>query len=135
MRLPVPTPGSDHHRAVALRRTDERRLGASLADALRAAVVAAEAVVQAVVRGGPSAPAAQRAPAPAASVSSDERARRRPAVEHETLVYELLDAHADTADLAAELVSEPLWAAHLDYLRALQRKGRQTLAQTSDEDR
>src|SRR5690349_19164366 len=33
--------------------------------------------------------------------------------EHETLVYELLDAHADTADLAAELSSVPCWAAHL----------------------
>ena len=42
-----------------------------------------------------------------------------------TLVYELLDAHADTADLAAELASTiRLWGAHLEYLRALQREGR-----------
>lgn len=45
------------------------------------------------------------------------------------LVYELLDAHADTADLAAEFRCEPRWAAHLDYLRALQRTARETLAQ------
>jgi hypothetical protein len=46
-----------------------------------------------------------------------------------TLIYELLDAHADTAELAAELKHEPLWSAHLDYLRALQREGRAALAQ------
>lgn len=45
-----------------------------------------------------------------------------------TLVYELLDAHADTADLAGELVDDPRWAAHLDYLRVLQRKGREALS-------
>jgi hypothetical protein len=44
------------------------------------------------------------------------------------LVYELLDAHADTAQLAGELECDPNWAAHLDYLRALQRKGREALA-------
>ena len=52
--------------------------------------------------------------------------RRLPAV---TLVYELLDAHADTADLAAELAADPAWGAHLEYLRALQREGRAALAQ------
>jgi hypothetical protein len=45
------------------------------------------------------------------------------------LVYELLDAQADTADLAAELRYDPRWAAHLDYLRALQRLGREALAE------
>jgi hypothetical protein len=44
------------------------------------------------------------------------------------LVYELLDAHADTADLAAELPDDTRWAAHLEYLRALQRTGREALA-------
>jgi hypothetical protein len=44
------------------------------------------------------------------------------------LVYELLDAHADTMRLADELDVEPAWAAHLDYLRDLQRVGRETLA-------
>jgi hypothetical protein len=46
------------------------------------------------------------------------------------LVYELLDAHADTARLAAEFACDPHWAAHLDYLRALQRAGRALLART-----
>jgi hypothetical protein len=44
------------------------------------------------------------------------------------LVYELLDAHDDTARMASEFELDPLWQAHLDYLRALQRKGRETLA-------
>jgi hypothetical protein len=44
------------------------------------------------------------------------------------LVYELLDAHADTAALAGELVGDPRWDAHLDYLRALQRLAREELA-------
>jgi hypothetical protein len=46
-------------------------------------------------------------------------------------VYELLDAHADTAALAGGLLHDPLWAAHLDYLRALNRKGEETLAHVS----
>jgi hypothetical protein len=44
------------------------------------------------------------------------------------LAYELLDAHADTAHLADGLSYDCSWAAHLDYLRALQRKGREMLA-------
>lgn len=51
------------------------------------------------------------------------------------LLYELLDAHAETADLAANLVSEPRWSAHLEYLRALQRAGREALAHMSSPDR
>jgi hypothetical protein len=47
------------------------------------------------------------------------------------LAYELLDAHADTGQLADGLVYDRSWAAHLDYLRALQRKGRETLARTA----
>jgi hypothetical protein len=49
----------------------------------------------------------------------------------EAIVYELLDAHADTASLAASLASDPAWAAHLDYLRSLQRAGRALLARRS----
>jgi hypothetical protein len=45
------------------------------------------------------------------------------------LVYELLDAHADTANLAAELAGDVRWDAHLDYLRALQRCGRALMAE------
>jgi hypothetical protein len=44
------------------------------------------------------------------------------------LVYELLDAHEDTARLATELAGDPRWAAHTDYLRCLQRIGREALA-------
>ena len=44
------------------------------------------------------------------------------------LAYELLDAHADTALLAADLACDPRWAVHLDYLQALHRKGREALA-------
>ena len=45
------------------------------------------------------------------------------------VVYELLDAHQDTVDLAQDLPDEP-WRAHLEYLRALQRRGRELLAKT-----
>jgi hypothetical protein len=44
------------------------------------------------------------------------------------LVYELLDAHADTAELAAGLRGDPRWGARLEYLRELQRAGSETLA-------
>jgi hypothetical protein len=44
------------------------------------------------------------------------------------LVYELLDAHGDTMRLADGLEAQPAWAAHLEYLRDLQRVGRETLA-------
>jgi hypothetical protein len=49
------------------------------------------------------------------------------------LVYELLDAHDDTMQLASEMDFDQFWGAHLDYLRALQRKGREVLARTSAE--
>jgi hypothetical protein len=66
-----------------------------------------------------------------------------PAVSDEllTLIYELLDAHADTVDLGTAAGTDwsaaapwlgpgppPRWNAHLDYLRALQRTGREMLA-------
>jgi hypothetical protein len=44
------------------------------------------------------------------------------------LVYELLDAHCDTICLAGEAAESIAWAAHLDYLRDLQRVGREALA-------
>ena len=44
------------------------------------------------------------------------------------LVYELLDAHVDTMRMAHDLDDDPAWAAHLDYLRDLQRVGREALA-------
>jgi hypothetical protein len=45
------------------------------------------------------------------------------------LVYELLDAHTDTIELRLEAAGDLAWSAHLDYLRALQRRGRALLAQ------
>jgi hypothetical protein len=46
------------------------------------------------------------------------------------LMYELLDAHADTATLVRETdcLGDERWLAHLDYLRALQRVARAALA-------
>jgi len=44
------------------------------------------------------------------------------------LAYELLDAHSDTAALASERSDSLVWEAHLEYLRQLQRVGRETLA-------
>ena len=49
------------------------------------------------------------------------------------LAYELLDAHLDTVELAAELPDDPGWEVHLHYLRGLQRKGREVLAQDGGE--
>src|SRR5919112_1163502 len=51
------------------------------------------------------------------------------------LAYELLDAHTDTAQLVDGLRYDPSWAAHLDYLRALQREGREMLARIAAEER
>ena len=44
------------------------------------------------------------------------------------LVYELLDAHCDTICLADERSDDVAWEAHLQYLRDLQRVGREALA-------
>jgi hypothetical protein len=49
------------------------------------------------------------------------------------LVYELLDAHDDTARLAQGL-GDIAWEIHLDYLRALHRKGREMLARLGLEE-
>ena len=47
------------------------------------------------------------------------------------LVYELLDAHWDTAVLAGPLSSDPHWRLHLAYVRELQRVSREVLARVS----
>ena len=60
--------------------------------------------------------------------------RRRAGAGLEELAYELLDAHTDTAQLLDGLPYDPSWAAHLDYLRALQRKGREMLARAASEE-
>ena len=44
------------------------------------------------------------------------------------LVYELLDAHADTMGLSGVDPSDFRWRAHLTYLQGLQRVGRELLA-------
>jgi hypothetical protein len=48
------------------------------------------------------------------------------------LVYELLAAHEDTAELAGDL-GDLAWELHLDYLRTLQRRGRELLARATVE--
>jgi hypothetical protein len=50
------------------------------------------------------------------------------------LVYELLDAHDDTARLARGDGCDEAWDAHLDYLRSLQRVGREVLARTASDN-
>ena len=47
------------------------------------------------------------------------------------LVYELLDAHYDTARLAHDTLDQEHWAAHIDYLRRLQRVGREVVAEAA----
>ena len=49
------------------------------------------------------------------------------------LIYELLDAHDDTARMAASLAADPVWRPHLAYLRDLQRLGREVLAAAAGE--
>lgn len=49
------------------------------------------------------------------------------------LIYELLDAHADTARIAGDQASDAEWQNHLAYLRDLQRVGRETLARAATE--
>jgi hypothetical protein len=50
------------------------------------------------------------------------------------LVYELLDAHYDTARLAEDVAEDERWHAHLAYLRDLQRVAREVLATATAED-
>lgn len=49
------------------------------------------------------------------------------------LIYELLDAHDDTARIAAGLATDRIWQPHLVYLRDLQRLGREVLAAAGGE--
>jgi len=48
------------------------------------------------------------------------------------LAYELLDAHSDAIALG-DTSTDPAWAAHADYVRALQRRGREILAVSAQE--
>lgn len=53
---------------------------------------------------------------------------KRAAPELTLLVDELLDANDDTVRMAADLVLDWRWEAHLCYLRDLRRLGREALA-------
>ncbi len=65
------------------------------------------------------------------SISAREAVRSASVCE---LIYELLDAHRDTTELAERLaLSSPYWRAHLHYLRDLQRVGREALARGATE--
>jgi hypothetical protein len=86
--------------------------------AIPALIVAAVGVALRALRAGP-------APPPADDDGAPVLAELTPV---ESLVYELLDAHADTVRLASELEDDPTWGAHNDYLRALQREGRALLS-------
>src|SRR5215212_6791477 len=108
------------------------RAPASTAIALQAAACAGGAVVCLWLgAAGRRAHAAARGVHPGA-IPTSGGGDHRPAAEAGAglaeLAYELLDAHTDTAQLADGLAYDPSWAAHLDYLRALQRKGREMLA-------
>jgi hypothetical protein len=50
------------------------------------------------------------------------------------LVYELLDAHDDTARIATGQDLAPRWQAHLSYLRDLQRVARELLAHAGHQE-
>ena len=49
------------------------------------------------------------------------------------LIYELLDAHHDTARIAGGVNSDLAWEPHLVYLRDLQRLGREVVAAAAGE--
>ena len=72
--------------------------------------------------------------APDTTAGGDHQQDSAAAASLAALAYELLDAHADTAQLADGLPYDRSWAAHLDYLRALQRTGRETLARTAPDE-
>jgi hypothetical protein len=111
------------------------RLAASTAIGIWGALCAGGALLclrrGAAGRRGHFLPQAVRAGATGTRVGGDQRADADTGTGLVALAYELLDAHADTAQLADALAYDPSWAAHLDYLRALQRKGRETLARTA----
>jgi hypothetical protein len=112
---------------------DRRGPAAALVAAGHAAIVAGDAVIRVVAGRRPSLIVAVGATATALCEARDNNAGRRATFCSEELVYELLDAHADTVQLAGELGCQPQWAAHLDYLRALQRTGRESLAQMAED--
>lgn len=111
------------------------RLPASTATKVQAAVCAGEALV--CLRFGAAVSRAHSRREDVHTGATDSSAGTNPqrdpwaAAGLAVLTYELLDAHSDTALLADGLEDDRHWAPHLDYLRALQRKGRETLAHTA----
>lgn len=114
------------------------RLPASTAIKLQAAACAGGAVVclRLAAAGRRAYPPAQAVHRGAAGTSGggDHQPDVEAAAGLAELAYELLDAHTDTAQLVDGVPCDPSWAAHLDYLRALQRKGREMLARTAPEE-
>jgi len=51
-----------------------------------------------------------------------------PEVEVRELLSELVDAHADTVQLASGPATDVAWSAHCDYLRDLKRLAQEALA-------
>ena len=49
------------------------------------------------------------------------------------LVYELLEAHADTSRLVEGPSTDLMWQTHLHYVRDLQRAGREILARGTNQ--
>lgn len=113
------------------------RVPASTAIKLQAAACAGGAVVclrlGAAGRRARVAPQAVH-PGAAGTSGGDHRPDAEAGAGLAELAYELLDAHTDTAQLVDGLPYDPSWAAHLDYLRALQRKGREMLARTAPDE-
>lgn len=113
------------------------RLAASTAIGIQGAVCAGGALI--CLRRGAAALRAHSVPqathsAPDTAAGGDRQPDLWAAASLAALAYELLDAHADTAELADGLTYDRSWAAHLDYLCALQRKGREMLARTAPEE-
>jgi hypothetical protein len=66
-------------------------------------------------------------PSPDGLVAGQASASDR-GTEVQILIHELLDAHLDTVQMAAGLEYDPAWRAHVEYVRALHRKGCEVLA-------
>ena len=115
------------------------RLPASSAIKLQAAACAGRAVVGrrrgAAGRRAHAAAQAVHAAATGTSGGGGHRPDAEAGAGLAELAYELLDAHTDTPQLIDGLPCDSSWAPHLDYLRALQRKGREMLARTALEER
>lgn len=61
-------------------------------------------------------------------MASTARPRTQSSPPQIELIYELLDAHDDTIRIVADADLGPTYEAHLQYLRDLQRTGREVLA-------